>query len=93
MVTTSFEVVLTWKLEVLAILKGGTKCFHLLKRKGGRAHKTFYPALTGQEEGLIKVSDQQFCYFVAPLPIISDRSLGCGFLVDVEKMSLKLHST
>ena len=33
--TTSFEVVLTWELEVLAIVMGGTKSFHPLKGGGG----------------------------------------------------------
>ena len=35
--TTSFEVVLTRELEVLAILKGGAKSFHPLKGGGGGA--------------------------------------------------------
>ena len=39
--TNSFGVVSTWQLEVLAILKGGTKSFHSLK--GG--HEKFYPVL------------------------------------------------
>ena len=33
--TNSFVVVLTWELEVLAILMGGTKSFHPLKGGGG----------------------------------------------------------
>ena len=33
--TASFEVVLTWELEVLAILTGGTKSVHPLKGGGG----------------------------------------------------------
>ena len=40
----SFEVVLTWELEVLAILMGGTYSFHLLK--GG--HEKFYPVSRGR---------------------------------------------
>ena len=42
--TQGFEVVLTWELEVLAILMGGTTSFHPLKG-GGR--KRFYPVLRG----------------------------------------------
>ena len=40
--TTSFGIVYTWKLEVLAILKGGggRKKFPLFKRRGGAKHFT-----------------------------------------------------
>ena len=34
--TTSFGVAFTLWLEVLAIMKWGAKCFHLLKQGGGR---------------------------------------------------------
>ena len=44
--TTSFEVVLTRELEVLAILKGGAKSFHPLKGGGG-GRKKFYSVLRG----------------------------------------------
>ena len=44
--TQSFEVVLVWELEVLAIVMvGGPKGFHPLKQRGGGAHKKFYPVL------------------------------------------------
>ena len=52
----SFGVVFTWKIEVLATLKGGgggTKCFHSLK--GGCIK--FYPVLRGRHK---KVSDPMF---------------------------------
>ena len=45
--TESFEVVLTWELEVLAILKKGAKCFHLLKRGRGGGGGGGYPVLRG----------------------------------------------
>ena len=57
---TSFEVVVIWELEVLAILMGGAKRFHSLRR--GR--KSFYPVLRAQ-----KVSDPRFSHFVAPLSL------------------------
>ena len=41
--TKSFEVVLTRRFEILAILKGGAKRVHPLKKKGGG--KKFYPVL------------------------------------------------
>ena len=41
----SFGVVLTWDLEVLAILEGGAKCFCPLKRGGGQ--KKFNLVLRG----------------------------------------------
>ena len=59
----SFKVVLTWELEVLAILMGGIKSFHPLK---GDCEK-FYPVL--------EFWTPDFPIFVAPLPIINDRSL------------------
>ena len=43
---TSFEVVLTRELEVLAIVKGCTKHFHPLK--GGEGCNRFYPVLRGE---------------------------------------------
>ena len=67
--TTSFEVVLTWKLEVLAILKGGAKSFHPLQ--GGAL--TIFTLSCG--EGVEKVLDPWFSHFVALLPTINDRSL------------------
>ena len=42
-VTNSFGLVLTWELEVLAILKGGAKSYYPLK--GGGGHERFYPVL------------------------------------------------
>ena len=60
---TSFEVVLTWELEVLAILMEGTKSVHPLK-KGGGGHKVL-PCL---EEGGQKVLDPRFFHFVVPPP-------------------------
>ena len=44
--TKSFEVILPWELEVLAIglLRGDTTSFHPLK---GRGHKKLYPVLWG----------------------------------------------
>ena len=59
---------LSWKLEVLAILKGGAKSFQSLNEK-------FYSVLGG---GAQTVSDPRFSHFVAPLPIINDQSLRSG---------------
>ena len=64
--TTSFEVVLTWELEVLAIVMGGTKSFHPWGRK------KFYSVLRGGAKGF---GPTQFSHFVAPLPVINDQSL------------------
>ena len=60
---TSFEVVLMWELEVLAIVMGGggAKSFHPLK--AGR--RKLYPVLRGG--GGAKSFDPQFFHFVAPL--------------------------
>ena len=52
--TTCFEIVLTWVLEVLAILEGGTKDFHILK---GQDVKKCYLVLRG---GGKKLSDRDF---------------------------------
>ena len=50
-------VVFTWLIEVLLMLKRGTKRFHLLKRRGGGC-KRFYPVLRrGGGGGSQKVSD------------------------------------
>ena len=47
----SFEVVFTWVLEVLAILKGSTQGSHTLKRQGvgggGGGQRRFNPVLRG----------------------------------------------
>ena len=43
---TSFEVVFTWVLEVLAILKGSTQGSHTLKRQGV-GQRRFNPVLRG----------------------------------------------
>ena len=59
--TTSFEIVLTWELEVLAIVMGGAKSFQPLKG----VHNKFNPVLKG---GAQKVSEQRFSHFVAPPP-------------------------
>ena len=76
--TTSFEVVLTQVLEVLAIGMGGggRKRFHPLKG-GGR--KTFYPVLRGGE-GSQKVSDPHFVD--PPIPIFNDQSVSTDPLLD-----------
>ena len=55
--TNSFEVVLTWELEVLAILcKGGAQSFHPFKRRG----RKILPCLVGWGGGVQKVSDPKF---------------------------------
>ena len=61
--TTGFEVVFKWKLEVLAILKGGggAKSFYSLKEGGGGG----FPCL---EVGAQKVSVPRFSHFVDPPP-------------------------
>ena len=61
--TTSYDVVLTQELEVLAIVVGGgsAKGFHPLI--GGS--KRFIPVLRG---GVQKVSDQRSSHVVAPPP-------------------------
>ena len=66
--TTRFGVVLTWELEFLVILNwrgggGGQNC--ALYNGGGG----------GGGEGAQKVSNPPLSHFVAPLPIIDDRSL------------------
>ena len=69
---TSFEVVLTWELEVLAILNGGTTSFHPLK--GGWGAIRFTLSRWGREGGggRKKHSDPQFSHFVVlPLPVIN----------------------
>ena len=66
--TKCFGVVLTQELEVLAILNGGVKCSHPLKKKlGGR--KRFYPVL--RWEGGQKVSELRFSHFVTPPAVIN----------------------
>ena len=74
--TKCFEVVLTWELDVLAIVMGG----------GGR-RKRFFCCWGGGEQNVLlcleegagtqNVSDPRFSHFVAPppLPIIDDQSL------------------
>ena len=49
---------------------GVRKEFPLIKRRV--RHEEFYPVLKGLAQ---KLSDLQFPYFVAPLPVINDRSL------------------
>ena len=66
--TTCFEAVLTWELEVLAILKGAQKVFTLYLRGGAKRSTLSWG-------GGAKVLDLQFFHFVAPLPVINDRSL------------------
>ena len=72
--TTPFDVILTWELEVLAILMGvGAKSFHPLK--GGR--KRFYPVLRGGGRGTTSFGPAIFP-FCSPPPfpiIINDQSL------------------
>ena len=63
--TTSFEVALTWKLNVLAIVLGiGAKSLHPLKKREGGGRKKLYPVLRGVE----KVLNPRFFHFVAPTP-------------------------
>ena len=65
--TTSFEVVLTRELEVLAIVIGGCKKFpfHPLKGGGGGRNK-FYPVLRGGGGGVQTVLDPRFFHVVNP---------------------------
>ena len=58
----SFEVVFTWELEVLAILKGDRKNFPLFKR----GVQKVVSCLEGG--GAQKVLDPRFSHFVAPPP-------------------------
>ena len=62
--TKSFKVVLTRELEVLAILMGAAKGFHLLK-VGGGGTTSYKPVSRGAQ----KVSDPRFSPFVAPPPL------------------------
>ena len=57
----SFEVVLTWELEVLAIVMGGGRKKFPTIKTGWR--KTFYTVL---RRGVQKVLDARFSHFVAP---------------------------
>ena len=63
--TKCFGVVLTWELEVLAILKGDTKGIHPLKQVGGGT--TRFTVLKG---GAKIVLDARFSLFVASPPRI-----------------------
>ena len=58
--------------KVLAMLKGGSKCFQPLKGRGGR--NKFYPALSGAQ----KVSDPCFFHSVAPPPPTSEKRIFAG---------------
>ena len=72
--TKGLEVVLTWKLEVLAILKEGAQHLHYSKAGGGGGgwrRKKCYPGLKGGRAQ--KVSDPRLSHFVAPLPVINDQ--------------------
>ena len=60
-VTQCFGVVLTWVLEVLTILEGGSKGFKSLKGGRKKSNSVFM-------EGDVKVSDMRFSHFVAPPP-------------------------
>ena len=68
--TNSFEVVLTWELEVLAILKGGTKSFHPLKW----GWEKFYTVLRWTQKGF-GPAISPFCSPPPLLLIINYRSL------------------
>ena len=58
---TCFEVVLTWELEDLAILKGGATSFNSLKGGGG-----VLPCIGGGRSQT--VLNPQFSHFVCPPP-------------------------
>ena len=60
-VSTSFEVVLTQELEVLAILMGGAKSVHPFKKGGATTMFTLV-----REVGVQSVLDPRFPHFVAP---------------------------
>ena len=71
----SFEVVLVWELEVLAIVMvGGPKGFHPLKKRGGGEAQKVLPCLEGGGEAQ-KVLVLRFFHFLAPTPVINDWSL------------------
>ena len=65
---TSFEVVLTQALEVLAILMGGggVKSFHVLKGVGG--HEKFYPVLMWGGGGTNSFRPAIFLFCSPPSP-------------------------
>ena len=65
--TTSFEIYLTWDLEVLAILNGGETHFHSFKGQGGAKKSSL-------ERGAESLGPAIFP-FCSPLPVFNDRSL------------------
>ena len=77
---TSFEVILTQELEVLAILKGVQKASSLYKQ--GRGWRNSFTRLEGW--GVQQISEPQFFSVLAPppppfpLPVIDDQSLTTG---------------
>ena len=67
-ITNSFEVVLTWEFEVLAILMEGRKKFPPFER----GMQKVLPCLEGGPQNLL---DLHFSHVVAPFAVINDQSL------------------
>ena len=72
--TKNVGLVLTQKLEVLAILKGGGQNVHPLKEEGGGAHNDL-PCLERGGGGCKQFLTRDFPILQHPLPVIDNQSL------------------